>query len=111
MNHAKIQDTVRTKKTAPGCGFEFPPPERGTHEVTASSEGILSGEVTDTEYDIEAVSYYVHQKRGAADDDPRTLRVDYRVGFSQYQPYKATFPLHERLDCQLKPFIQNIVEI
>jgi len=69
----------------PECGFEFPPPQRDTHEVTASNEGILSGEITDTEYNVETVSYYVHKKRGATDDDPRTLRIDYRVGFHDYQ--------------------------
>ena len=51
----------------------------------ASNEGILSGEITDTEYDVEEVYYHVHTRRGASPNDPRTLRVDYRVTFNQYQ--------------------------
>ncbi len=69
----------------PDCGFEFPLPERDTHDGIASNEGILTGEVTDTDWDVENVSYSVHTKRGASDSDPRTMRVDYRVGFHQYQ--------------------------
>ena len=71
--------------TCPDCGYEFPPPERQTHDATASTEGILSGEVTTTEYEVLDVRYFVHQKRGAPDGAPRTLRVEYRIGFSQYQ--------------------------
>jgi DNA repair protein RadD len=69
----------------PECGFEFPPPERDTHETTASNEGILTGEVTDTEYDVTEVFYHAHVKRGAAESDPQTMRVDYRVGFNEYK--------------------------
>jgi len=66
----------------PECGFEFPSPEQGTHDNTASNEGVLSGEIIDTEYDVEDVHYSVHVKRGAGEDDPRTMRVDYQVGFN-----------------------------
>jgi len=69
----------------PECGYEFPPPERDTHDGTASNEGILSGEITDTEYDVQAVFYGVHVKRGAGEDDPRTMRVDYQVGFNAFK--------------------------
>ncbi len=68
----------------PDCGFAFPPPERDVHETTASNEGILTGEIVDTEYDVRAVRYGVHTKRGAGEHDPRTLRVDYEVGFNEY---------------------------
>ena len=69
----------------PDCGYEFPPPERQTHDATASTEGILSGEVTTTEHEVEAVFYSVHHKRDAPEDAPRTLRVEYRIGFRKYQ--------------------------
>lgn len=69
----------------PDCGFEFPLPERETHGGTASNEGILSGEVVDTEYDVKDVQYGVHTKRGAGEDDPKTLRVDYQIGYHEYQ--------------------------
>lgn len=69
----------------PDCGYSFPPPERRTHEATASTEGILSGQVTTTEYEVQNVRYLVHQKRGAPENAPSTLRVEYRVGWHQYQ--------------------------
>jgi DNA repair protein RadD len=69
----------------PDCGFEFPPPERQQHEATASREGILSGQVTLDEYEVEEVFYSVHTKRGALPGDPKTLRVEYRIGFHQWE--------------------------
>jgi len=70
--------------TCPDCGYEFPPPDRGTHEATASSAGILSDQTTDTEYDVLDVYYGVHTKRGADADAPRSMRVDYRVGLNTF---------------------------
>ncbi|MEQ8789500.1 MAG: DEAD/DEAH box helicase family protein [Pirellulaceae bacterium] len=71
--------------TCPDCGYEFPPPERRRHEAKASEAGVLSGQVTDTEYEVHDVTYSVHTKRGASDDDPKTLRVDYRLGLNHWQ--------------------------
>jgi DNA repair protein RadD len=71
--------------TCPDCGHEFPEPNRRKHDVTASTEGILSGQVTTKEYPVQGVRYSVHQKRGAPADAPRTMRVEYRLGFNQYQ--------------------------
>ncbi len=48
----------------------------------ARTAGILSGEVTETEYPVEVTFYCAHVKRGAPEGHPRTLRVDYRVGFN-----------------------------
>jgi DNA repair protein RadD len=69
----------------PDCGHEFPEPNRRKHDATASSEGILSGQVMTKESPVQDVRYFVHQKRGASENDPRTLRVEYRLGFNQYQ--------------------------
>jgi DNA repair protein RadD len=69
----------------PDCGYEFPPPERRKHEAQASDAGILSGQVTDTEYEVRDVAYSVHQKRDAPDDAPKSMRVDYRVGLDHWQ--------------------------
>jgi len=69
----------------PDCGFEFPPPERQQHEATASTEGILSGEVRVAEQEVRSVSYRVHHKRGGSDEDPKTLRVEYRTGLNEYE--------------------------
>jgi DNA repair protein RadD len=70
--------------TCPQCGFQFPPPEREKHEREASSAGVLSGQVTTTEYPVREVYYAVHQKRGAPPDAPKTLRVEYEVGLNRY---------------------------
>jgi DNA repair protein RadD len=69
----------------PDCGYEFPPSERGKHDAKASSAGILSGQVTTTRYVVEDVFYSVHKKRGAPEDAPRTIRVDYKVGWHEYK--------------------------
>jgi DNA repair protein RadD len=69
----------------PDCGYEFPPPERTKHDAKASDAGILSGQVTDTEYEVRDITYSVHQKRNAPDDAPRSLRVDYRLGLNHWQ--------------------------
>ncbi len=68
----------------PECGHEFPDRTHRKHDATASSEGILSDQTTRTEHDVTDVFYSVHIKRGAPPDAPRTMRVDYRVGFNDY---------------------------
>lgn len=69
----------------PECGFVFPPPERQRHDGKASEAGVLSAQVTTTTYVVEDVRYSVHTKRGATGDEPKTLRVDYQVGWQQYK--------------------------
>ena len=71
--------------TCPQCGYVFPPPDRQKHDAKASEEGILSGQVTMTMYEVKDISYSVHVKRGADEDAPRTLRVDYLVGWNLYK--------------------------
>jgi DNA repair protein RadD len=69
----------------PECGHEFPPPQRQQHEREASTASILSGEVTETEYEVQNIYYSAHVKRDAPESHPRTLRVDYRVGFNDHR--------------------------
>ena len=71
--------------TCPECGYEFPPPERQKHESKASDAGILSDQVSDTKYEVMDISYSVHTRRDAPEDAPKTMRVDYRLGLSQWQ--------------------------
>ncbi len=71
--------------TCPQCGYQFPPPERSKHEAKASEAGILSGQVTTTTYEVEDVAYSVHTKRSASEEDPKTLRVDYQIGWHDYK--------------------------
>ncbi|GAB6188158.1 DEAD/DEAH box helicase [Thermopirellula anaerolimosa] len=64
----------------PECGYEFPPPERQKHDARAGTAGVLSGQVTDTEYEVLDIRYSVHTKRDAPPDAPKTMRVDYYIG-------------------------------
>ena len=68
----------------PACGYAFPPREREQHDSIAASTGILSDQLTRTEHEVTDVFYSVHLKRGAPPDAPRTMRVDYRIGFNEY---------------------------
>ncbi len=68
----------------PECGFVFPPRERQRHDREASTEGVLSGEATDTEHEVTDTFYSVHVKRDAPEDHPRSMRVEYRVGWNQF---------------------------
>ncbi|QDV62199.1 DEAD/DEAH box helicase [Crateriforma conspicua] len=69
----------------PECGHPFPPPQREAHDAEASEAGVLSGELTDTEYDVQDIIYRVHRKRDADEDAPRCLRVDYMIGLERWQ--------------------------
>ena len=69
----------------PHCGFQFPPRQRQEHDGKATEAGILSGHVTDTEYDVRDINYSVHTKRDAPPDSPKSLRVDYRLGLNHWQ--------------------------
>jgi DNA repair protein RadD len=62
------------------CGYEFPPPERQKHDARASTAGVLSGQVTDTEYEVLDIRYSVHTKRDAPPDAPRSMLVEYFIG-------------------------------
>jgi len=68
----------------PECGFAFPEVERGRHDREASTAGVLSGEVTETESEVEDVFYSVHVKKDAPEGHPRTMRVDYRISFNEH---------------------------
>lgn len=70
--------------SCPECGYEFPPPERQQHEASASTTGVLSDQYADETYDVLDVSYHVHTKRGADEDAPKTMRVDYRLGLTHH---------------------------
>lgn len=71
--------------TCPQCGYVFPPPERQKHEAKATEAGILSGQITDTKYEVLDVAYSVHTKRDAPPGAPKSMRVDYRIGLSHWQ--------------------------
>jgi DNA repair protein RadD len=68
----------------PDCGHEFPR-ERSAHDSTAGTAGVLSGQVSVTTYPVSEVLYGVHVKRGAPENAPRSMRVEYRIGFNHWQ--------------------------
>ncbi len=69
----------------PECGYEFPPPETSNLSGTASSAGVLSGQVDYTDYAVRNTYYAVHEKRYADPDTPKTMRVDYQIGFNDFK--------------------------
>lgn len=66
----------------PECGHEFPKPERRKHDAKATTAGVLSGEVTTEERSVSYVEYSVHTKRGADEEAPKTMRVQYYFGLT-----------------------------
>lgn len=72
-------------QTCPECGYQFPPPEKGKHDAHASTAGILSGQSESATYEVSNTYYAVHSKRGAPDNYPKTMRIDYRVGFNDFR--------------------------
>jgi len=46
---------------------------------------VLTGQVSDTEYEVLDTVYRVHLKRDAPEGAPRTFRVDYMIGFNHWQ--------------------------
>ncbi|MCC7409980.1 MAG: DEAD/DEAH box helicase family protein [Phycisphaeraceae bacterium] len=70
--------------TCPECGHTFPPPKRKQHEQAATSAGILTGQTVDVEHSVRSVYYSVHAKRDAPPGHPRSMRVEYRVGWHEY---------------------------
>jgi DNA repair protein RadD len=69
----------------PDCGYEFPPRVRSQHDGKASDAAILSGQVTTTQYKVQDVYYSVHVKHGAGDDAPKSMRVDYTIGWHEHK--------------------------
>jgi DNA repair protein RadD len=66
----------------PECGAEFPRPKaEATHDANASSEGIISGEVTDTDYEVSRTDYRLWEKKDRKTGEllSRTLRIDYTI--------------------------------
>ena len=72
-------------RKCPECGYDFPPPQKSKITEHASREGIISGQVDYTDYEVLDVYYCVHEKRGADPDAPKTMRVDYQVGFNEFK--------------------------
>ena len=72
-------------RTCPECGYEFPPSEQKNLSQRASTAGVISGQVDYTDYEVLETFYSVHEKRYADPDMPKTVRVDYRIGFNEFK--------------------------
>jgi len=70
--------------TCPDCGYVFPPSGKNKTTSQAESSGILSGQTSYADYEVKDVYYAVHQKFGAPDDAPKTMRIDYHIGIMQH---------------------------
>jgi DNA repair protein RadD len=68
-------------RICPGCGFEFPPPERVVH-AAPDDKPILS--VEPEWLDVVEANYRRHEK---ADGGPVSMRVEYRVGLSWHREW------------------------
>jgi len=78
----ECQAAIATGYTVcPQCGYQFPDPETSRHDAEASNAAPLSGEVTVIEHAVISVHVYLHVKRNSEPGDPRTMRVDYDIGF------------------------------
>lgn len=71
-----------SRAVCPDCGHTFPIEEKPKHDTQAGDDAPLSGEVTETEYEVFETEYAVHTKRNADESAPKTMRVDYRIGAS-----------------------------
>jgi len=90
----KCREAVKiAERFCPECGYEFEiaedaRPGSRTHDAKATTEAILSRDLpkpVDTEYEVQEVAYSVHVKRGAPEGHPRTMRVDYRLAWNEWQ--------------------------
>ncbi len=68
--------------SCPDCGYAFPPPEQSFHDNKATEAGILSDQVSDTEYEVHDVLWAVHRKRDAPENAPKSMRVSYVIGMN-----------------------------
>jgi DNA repair protein RadD len=69
----------------PECGYTFPPSDRQKHDAKPSDAAILSGQILEQVFPVVDVYYGVHTKRGADENTPRTMRVDYVLSLTRRQ--------------------------
>ncbi|MBI9017347.1 MAG: DEAD/DEAH box helicase [Phycisphaerae bacterium] len=69
----------------PECDYEFPASQKNSHDSSAASAGVLSGQYEDTQYDVKDIAYHFHMKRNATADTKPTMRVQYQIGWKHWQ--------------------------
>lgn len=80
----KCQALVPTMRmVCPDCGYEWPARE-ATHEESASTVGVITGQITTAEYDVLDINYQKWLKRGD-DAAPPTVCIEYIVADNLYK--------------------------
>jgi DNA repair protein RadD len=72
-------------RICPECGAELPVEDKAKHTHKAGEAPILSGEITDARHDVHETNCCVHRRKGWQDGYPLTLRMQYRIGWHQWQ--------------------------
>jgi DNA repair protein RadD len=70
-------DVPASDKECPECGFRFPDEPKDRHDATADEDSTLTGTPDPETWEVLSCAWGVHVKKNAAEDAPRTLRVDY----------------------------------
>jgi DNA repair protein RadD len=71
-------------RTCPGCGHVWTiTPREPTHNGTSSGEPLKKPAVVETR-DVIEVTYSVHTKKDAEPETPKTLKVTYKLSYSEY---------------------------
>lgn len=72
------------RTTCPDCGYVMPREEGKLHHGTrAASDGILSDQSSETEFEVRRIFYSKHCKKNAPEKPP-TMRVEYSIGFDDF---------------------------
>ena len=66
------------------CGFVFPEPVPMPKDPTHGSDPYNGSIYSDETLEVNSVSYAVHEKLGAEPGHPRTLKVNYNIGFEVF---------------------------
>lgn len=66
-------------QVCPYCEFKFPPPEKQEHNANASTDDVISGEISIEDFEVDNIYYSIHTKRGSKELDPKTMRVVYNT--------------------------------
>lgn len=81
----RCQETIAINAgICPCCGHVFAPAKKkAAHDQEPSNAPVISGEVSEEEYEVQSVRFSVHEKRDAPPDAPKTVRIDYRINMIQ----------------------------
>jgi len=71
-------------QVCPYCEYKFPPPEKQEHNPNASTDSVISGEVSLNEFEVNSFHCSVHTKKGADESAPKTMKVTYYSGLTTF---------------------------